>query len=79
MINYFPFDTPRDNQLEISQEIVEAFKKYKYVILNAPTGIGKSAIAIAVGRYYIKNHLSTGLVSIVTSEKILQDQYLPEI
>jgi len=72
---YFPFDIPRDNQLEIAEEIIHAFKKHRYVILNAPTGVGKSAIAMTAAQYFTKNRIKTGMVSIVTSEKILQDQY----
>ena len=64
----FPFP-PRDNQLDIACEIVNAFTDHKHVILNAPTGVGKSVIAMAVANYFNKT------TSIVTSEKILQDQY----
>jgi hypothetical protein len=68
LYNSFPFK-PRDNQLEIACEIIEAFENHKHVILNAPTGVGKSVIAMAITQYYSK------ITSIVTSEKILQDQY----
>lgn len=66
---YFPFEHPRENQLEIIQRIIIAFENHKYVILNAPTGVGKSPIAITVASFF------DGLSSIITSEKILQDQY----
>ena len=37
----FPFDQPRNNQREIIEKILTAYENgKKYVILNAPTGIG---------------------------------------
>ena len=67
--SFFPFDTPRTNQHEIIQEIINAFEKHPYVILNAPTGVGKSPIAVTIANFF------EGLSAIITSEKILQDQY----
>ena len=49
----FPFDKPRHNQREIIEKIISAYENgKKYVVLNAPTGIGKSAIGYAVARYF---------------------------
>jgi len=43
----FPFGSPRNGQRELVEKIISAFESgKKYVILNAPTGIGKSAIRI---------------------------------
>ena len=65
----FPFESPRNNQREIIERIITAFENgKKYVILNAPTGIGKSAIGYSVARYY-------GSATILTSQKVLQEQY----
>lgn len=67
--NIFPFESPRNNQRDIIERIISAFKNGKrYVILNAPTGIGKSAIGYSVARYY-------GNATILTSQKVLQEQY----
>ena len=47
----FPFETPRNNQREIIEKIITAFENgKKYVVLNAPTGIGKSVIGYSVAR-----------------------------
>lgn len=65
----FPFPQPRANQREIIEKILTAYENGKrYVILNAPTGIGKSAIGYSVSRYY-------GSSNILTSQKVLQEQY----
>lgn len=41
---------PRDNQIEYCNEVLEQFldKKFKYCVLNAPTGSGKSILAIVI-------------------------------
>jgi len=71
---YFPFPDPRENQLQVAHEIIQAFENgHDFVLLNAPTGVGKSPIAMTVARYYAARN--NQLSSIVTSEKILQDQY----
>ena len=68
----FPFEKPRKNQREIIEQIIYAFESGKrYVILNAPTGSGKSVIAYAVSKYFKTSY-------ILTSQKILQEQYKNE-
>lgn len=69
---YFPFDKPRPYQLEAVEEIIQAVKDgHRNIILSAPTGAGKSAIAITLAKYY-------GTSYILTSTKQLQEQYLSE-
>jgi Rad3-related DNA helicase len=69
----FPFDTPRKNQREIIEFVIKSFESgKKHVILNCPTGTGKSAIAYSVAAYFEK-------AFILTSQKILQDQYFKEL
>ncbi len=68
-IKNFPFPTVRENQPFILREIEDAFNSgYKFVILEAPTGSGKSACAVAVAR-------TLGTSYICTSTKDLQTQY----
>lgn len=72
--------TPRKYQAEIIPKIVDAFNKKKYVILEAPTGIGKSFIAATLGNYYAEKStedLQYGTY-ILVHQKILQDQYVDE-
>lgn len=66
----FPFETPRPDQLETISEITQAIDKgYRYIVLEAGTGTGKSAIAKTLSSIYDSTY-------ILTSTKQLQDQYL---
>ena len=68
-LRYFPFKSPRTNQLEAVSEILEAINQgYKYIILEAGTGTGKSAIAATLARIFDSSY-------ILTITKQLQDQY----
>ena len=65
----FPLKSPRDGQREIIEQIIAAYESgKKYVILDAPCGIGKSVIGYAVAKYFNSAY-------ILTSQKILQNQY----
>jgi ATP-dependent DNA helicase DinG len=49
LINNFPFTSQRHNQEKVLSEICNAFNSgCKYIILEAPTGFGKSPVAIAM-------------------------------
>lgn len=66
----FPFSTPRQYQLETISEIQAAIDKgYKYIVLEAGTGTGKSAIATTIARLHEDSF-------ILTVTKQLQEQYL---
>jgi len=72
---YLPFDFKwRKGQKEAIEQIIQTYfeKKYNVVILDCPTGGGKSLIAMAVS--YILNNLNKKGY-ILTSEISLQDQY----
>ena len=72
IIYNFPFEIPREGQLEIIQEIENAISKgYKYIILEAGTGTGKSAIAATLSKMY-------GSAYILTMTKQLLSQYADE-
>src|SRR4051794_39258550 len=59
----------RENQSKILNEICEAFNSdYRYILLEAPTGFGKSPVAVAVA-------MTLGSSYICTSTKDLQTQY----
>ena len=65
----FALEKPRHNQLEIISEVVYAINKgFKYIILEAGTGIGKSAVAATLARIYESSY-------ILTVTKQLQNQY----
>lgn len=69
IMSYFPLQSPRGTQKKVIEEIDKAFKSGKrIVILEAPVGSGKSAIAMTFTRAYEDSH-------VITPRKSLQDQY----
>ena len=59
----------RDAQTSLLAKIEEAVESgHRHIIACAPTGIGKSHVAVAFARWH-------GTSSIVTAQKVLQDQY----
>jgi Rad3-related DNA helicase len=72
IIENFPFEKPRVGQLQIIQDINEAIQKgFKYIILEAGTGTGKSVIATTLAQMYESAY-------ILTMTKQLQAQYAEE-
>ncbi len=66
----FPFPTFRAGQREALEGAREAFEAGKrFVVVEAPTGAGKSAIAVALAR-------EARSAYVLTNQKILQDQYV---
>jgi ATP-dependent DNA helicase DinG len=67
--SYFPLPNMRDKQQKILEEIEQAIRSgFKHIFLEAPTGFGKSPVAIAMARYLGSSH-------ICTATKDLQTQY----
>ena len=82
-ISHFPMTHPRPRQEEAINFILNSFAEGKrFVLAELPTGVGKSAIGVTVARYLNATLPpdTTGLFSagawFVTTQKILQDQYL---
>jgi ATP-dependent DNA helicase DinG len=80
--NYFPFNAVRDCQRDALRELEAAFssKKQKYFIVDAETGVGKSALGIAAAKWIDSKYDSMTSMKnrgayILTTQKILQDQY----
>lgn len=72
IIDNFPFEKPREGQLEILNKIKNAIDDgYKFIILEASTGTGKSAIATTLSKIYSPAY-------ILTMTKQLQSQYANE-
>jgi len=68
----------RKEQSEALEYIDSEYKSNplnKFFLLNLPTGIGKSVLAISIADWYRKNINRTSKIDIITSNKILQDQY----
>lgn len=69
VMDYFPLERARDSQEKVIEAIEKAYQNgARVVILEAPVGSGKSAIAITHARRYGQSH-------ILTPKKGLQDQY----
>ncbi len=69
MRSFFPLDYIRPNQDKVLDELDQALKSdYKFIFLEAPTGFGKSAVAVTLSRFLGSSH-------ICTSTKDLQTQY----
>lgn len=72
ILRYFPEDLvggpPNSSQRLAIPAVEQAFKEKDVVILEAPVGSGKSAVALTLARIY-------GTCHILTPRKSLQDQY----
>ena len=80
---YFPYKEQREQQTYAIQKVIEAFMNddKRFVILEAGTGVGKSAIGLTVARYINRNLITSPDDNIgagsyfLTTQKILQEQY----
>ena len=58
MRSFFPLDRIRPNQDKVLDELDQALKSgYKFIFLEAPTGFGKSAVAVALARSLGSSHI----------------------
>jgi Rad3-related DNA helicase len=74
-IDFFPLSKPREEQIYAINFALEAYEEGKTdVVLNLGTGVGKSAVAITIARY-LRSKDEASKAYILTSQKILQDQY----
>ena len=85
-LHYFPYDNPREDQVETINFAIDEFKAgKKYVIAELGTGCGKSGVGVTLGRYMA--NLSLTPINpdpkveyapgswLITPQKILQQQY----
>ena len=57
---YFPFDEFRPGQKECIESILTAFNNgKKFVILEAPTGSGKSVIGMTIAKFFENSYYLT--------------------
>lgn len=82
---HFPFEKANPGQMEAITEAIDALvnKKKKHVIIEAPTGVGKSLIGITIHlviKELVLEHNEYGQfrTTISTPTKGLQDQYAKE-
>ena len=72
----FPFKSGfRPRQREIIEQIIEGLENHNYIFLEAPTGLGKSAVAYTVANWARVNEC---LSHIIVNDKYLQDQYIKD-
>lgn len=68
--------TPRLEQLELLDFTKESIlSNNKYILLDAPTGIGKSYYVVMFMDWFKKEYDMTASFDILTNSKILQEQY----
>ena len=87
---FFPFSEIREPQERAIDFILNSFKTSRFVILEAGTGVGKSAIGVTVSRYLQSNHSflykpneleneeEQNTSYFLTPQKILQKQYIED-
>lgn len=79
IVQSFPYDTVREEQSQAIEFALDAFikKDKKYVIIEAGTGVGKSAIGWTIADYYNQAIEGTGTYYL-TTQKVLQEQYMKD-
>ncbi len=77
---YFPYPTIRDCQKKTLDFVIQNIEKNKYIIIEGPTGSGKSAIALTLAKWIQNNFPSENQKGayLVTTQKILQQQYIDD-
>ena len=82
---YFPYSQIRPEQSKAIEFAIDAFEAgKKYVVLELPTGVGKSATGVTIARYIdahgpvVKDDEGMPLTGayIITTQKLLQEQYM---
>jgi ATP-dependent DNA helicase DinG len=81
--NYFPYSQPRNEQTESIDFALNSFldENKRYVIVEAGTGVGKSAIGFTVAQYLVDNMGPSEYMSgayYLTTQKLLQAQYMKD-
>lgn len=68
---------PRPQQVEILDFVKDSIQNQdkKFVMIDAPTGVGKSFAAVMIADWYRKEVTKGAKVDIITNTKLLQDQY----
>lgn len=77
---HFPLKLkPRQQQIDAIQHIKKSINTgNKYIILNLPTGLGKSYLTMMFMNWYKNFVNSESKFDIITNSKLLQDQYMKD-
>jgi len=76
---HFPYKKIREQQSEAIEFILDAVQEgKKYIVVEAGTGVGKSAIGLTVSRLLseLEEHAQSTGAYFLTTQKILQEQYV---
>lgn len=80
--NHFPYDSIRSEQEQAIDFTINSINNgKKYIILDLGTGVGKSAIGVALANFFSKEQAHRGADSggyFLTTQKILQEQYIKD-
>jgi len=74
ILSHFPYPEVRQYQGDVINLIEKHLDNYDYIFLEAPTGLGKSAIAYALAKYMFNEREE--LSHFVVADIYLQNQYL---
>ena len=81
-VNFFPYSSPREKQVEAILAGISCLNNKKYFILEAGTGVGKSAIGLTVSKAIDSNMQTESEFGegayFLTTQKILQQQYVKD-
>jgi ATP-dependent DNA helicase DinG len=82
-INYFPYEKSRNEQTAAINFALDNFIEgdKRYVIVEAGTGVGKSAIGFTIAQYMVDNAVDNDYTSAayyLTTQKLLQAQYMKD-
>jgi len=77
---YYPLNfKPRKQQLEMLNFTADSINHAKkFILLNAPTGIGKSFYTTMFINWYLNNIHQNAKFDIITNSKVLQEQYVKD-
>lgn len=72
--DYFPYEKFRPYQKDVITQIIEALENdFKYIIVDAPTGFGKSAVVQTINDFLVNEYHHSSYI--LTATKNLQKQY----
>ena len=72
MERFFPYDEFRPFQRELATTILDGFRSGRVVLVNAPTGLGKTAAALAAALTYAEEVEAKVLYLVRTKNEMLQ-------